>query len=154
MGVKDIIESQHGLTMAEAGLPDEEALFIAAEDNDIDTIEYLLTLGTSVNCINHDKYTPLMMAACFGSAEACKKLLDNGASKTINNIAQDGSMSLILAAYGGHADCCKVLLEGDPGPDETLTLPNGATALYMATQESHVDCVEVLAKSGVAVNVT
>ena len=151
--VKDIVESQHGITMIEAGLPDEDAMFIAAEDNDVDTIDYLVELGTSVNCINQDEYTPLMMAACFGSAEACKNLLDHGASKTIDQVAKDGSRALILAAYGGHAECCKNLLANNPGPDETATLPNGATALYMATQENHVECVRILSESGVAINV-
>ena len=123
--------------MAEAGLPDEEALFIAAEDNDVDTIEGLIELGTKVNCRNEDQYTPLMMASCFGSSDAVKCLLDHGGSKLVNAVANDGSMALILAGYGGHADCCKMLLEysKDPKPDETGTLPNGATALYMATQE-------------------
>ena len=151
--VRDIIESQHGMTMAEAGLPDEEALFIAAEDNDVDTINYLIKLGTSVNCIGQDDYTPLMMATCFGSGEACKNLLDHGAGETIDRVATDGSTALILAAYGGHAECCKHLLANDPGPDEMAILPNGATALYMATQENHVECVKILSESGVAVNV-
>ena len=153
--LRDIVEQQHDMALWQTGLPDEEALFIAAEENNVELIDKLLALETSVNCINDDKFTPLMLASYFGSTDTVNKLLDHGAGATVNNIGNDGSTALILASFGGHVEVCSTLIKRctDPVLDQTIALKQGATALYMACQENRTEIVSVLATPAV-VNVT
>ena len=149
--LRDIVEQQHEMALWETGLPDEEALFIAAEENNVELIDKLLALETPVNCTNDDKFTPLMLASYFGSTDTVNKLLDHGAGATVNNIGSDGSTALILASFGGHVEVCSTLIKRctDPLLDQTIALKQGATALYMACQENKTEVASVLATPAV-----
>lgn len=149
--LRDIVEHQHNLALWEIGLPDEENLFIAAEENNVELIDKLLALNTPVNCTNSDNFTPLMLASYFGANDTVNKLLDHGAGSTVNNIGDDGSTALILASFGGHAAVCSDLIKRctEPMLDQTISLKQGATALYMACQENRNEIVSVLATPSV-----
>merc|ERR1719498_103375 len=138
---------RNALNLAKIG-PDEGALLIAAEENDVDKILDLLDAGTPVDCKTDDGYTPLLLACNFGAAEAAQCLLEHGAN--INHQANDKTNPLILAAYAGHPEVIDVLFNpANPvSVDKEMQLDNGATAMYMAAQEGHVPCITKLIKAG------
>merc|ERR1712025_1199688 len=75
--LRDIVRHEHNKALWEVGLPDEEALFTAAKENNVELIDKLLALETPVNCVNGDNLTPLMLARECGATEAVNNLLDH-----------------------------------------------------------------------------
>ena len=57
----------------------ETPLFLAAENNYVDIIEYLLEQGADQDCENINKITPIMIAAIEGNIDVVKLLIENGA---------------------------------------------------------------------------
>ena len=100
-----------------------------------------------------DEHPPLLTAAQAGDAEACRRLLSEGASVEVE--PRSTTSPLMAAAYAGHADVCRLLLKA--GAKINNIDPLGNTPLHYAlagrmagvsTEEACSQVVSVLMKAG------
>eukprot|EP00892_Ulva_mutabilis_P006715 jgi/Ulvmu1/4415/UM002_0140.1 len=89
----------------------------------------------------HSGYTPLHYAARAGHVNACKLLLQHGASVNAKTTLGRAS-SLHRAAFAGHINVVKLLVEH--GADLCARDADGETALHKAARQGHSDVVELL----------
>ncbi|MCC8153386.1 MAG: ankyrin repeat domain-containing protein, partial [Tannerellaceae bacterium] len=87
-------------------------LGIAANQDDIAAVRFLLGKGADVNLKNREEYTPLHHAARNGNKEMVELLLKNGATG-INDPTTNQYTPLWLAAWSGNKDLVCYLLQQD-----------------------------------------
>ncbi|GKT84145.1 PFS domain-containing protein [Colletotrichum tofieldiae] len=104
----------------------------------------------NINALDHNKKSPLSLAAENGHEAIVRMLLMWGAS--INTSHTTDSTGLYSAAYSGHTDIVKLLIENGAAVDYIDY--NGRTALYAAARSGHTDIVKLLIKNGAAVDHT
>ena len=113
------------------GMVDPEALFAAAHEGNVETINALIVKGADVNAQDEtDGRTALMGAARKGYVDAIKALIAKGADVNItNNI---GRTVLMIAAGNGHVGAIEALIA--KGADVKAKDNRGWTALKHAAQ--------------------
>jgi len=126
----DSIEETHGNT----------ALMLAAYNNQLSVVEWLLASGATVDARCYDSNTALMKAAWSGATACVDRLVAGGAD--VNAVEKDAMTSLMIAAFHGHLDVVKVLVLA--GADVTRTDSDGYTALRNAQERGHADIVAFL----------
>lgn len=117
---------------------DENALMLAAINQDAGLVKLLIDKGAEVNKTG---WTPLHYAASAGDDAIVKQLLD--ASAYIDAASPNGTTPLMMAARGGHADTVKLLL--DEGADMRIKNQLGLTATDFARQYNHTEIAAGLA---------
>ncbi|XP_061360693.1 putative E3 ubiquitin-protein ligase XBAT31 [Gastrolobium bilobum] len=85
------------------------ALHIAAANGQIQILSRLLDGSVNPDVLNHQKQTPLMLAAMHGKIACVEKLLEAG-SNVLMFDARYGRTCLHYAAYYGHSSCVKAIL--------------------------------------------
>jgi ankyrin repeat protein len=93
-------------------LQDQEiALCEACTKGDVESVRFLLKDGNvSVNCLNGDGLSPLMIAAADGNGNLVKALLATE-HINVNQVDKDGDdTAIMLAVEGGHYDVVSILL--------------------------------------------
>ena len=140
----------------ELELPDDKAMAIAAEENDVATIKKLIEYGTRPHFLDVNGMSPLMYACYTGSDTAVETLMaavpeDERGSVANTSATQTGMFALILATYGmagskskNQLPTVQALLRAAPSTELNSQLPNGSTALFMASQENIPGVVEEL----------
>lgn len=126
----------------------DKALFEAADDGDIQSIEELLKKGANINCAIDGDGSPLIAAARNGNQEAVRLLLDKGADPNMA-VAGDGN-PLIMAAREGHLEVVTLLL--DRGANIDQIVPEDENALIQASSEGHLHVVKFLVSRGADIN--
>lgn len=115
----------------------------------------LLRNKLEINCLSHDKFSPLGIAAARGYLETVQLLIQNGADlelpSAVNGYSSWKRTPLCASALLGHKKVLKVLL--DNGADVNTTDSHGATALYRASQAGHVEVVRTLIERGACLDV-
>jgi ankyrin repeat protein len=101
----------------------------------LDSAEYLVKAGASVNALSHNglKAAPLQSATAAGHHKIVKMLLEFHADPNIRE--QGGYTPLHAAAQNGDEEMIRILLYG--GADLMLTSHDGKTALDLAMQAGH-----------------
>jgi hypothetical protein len=84
-----------------------EDLLKSSEQNQIDTVKYLLESGVDVNCKFSDGLTPLMLAVDKGNIEVVQLLLNKGAEIELR--AKDGTTALKIAEKNKNTELMKLL---------------------------------------------
>ena len=79
---------------------------MAAAYNQVEIIEYLLQKGARIDPKDKDNFTPLLMAACEGNADAVRMLLDNNAD--MYAIDKEDKSALYWAAAQNHVEAAQV----------------------------------------------
>ena len=139
IGVPIMAQAQPGLT------PTQQALLEAAFAGELDTVERLVTEGTSVDTTDPDKHTPVMWAAFNGHTEVVRYLLQQGA--TLDAKDASGRTALMYASSGPYPETVELLLKKGAGVNTQGTL-EGFTALMTAAAEGQMKVVQLLLKHG------
>ena len=114
-------------------------------------VQRLLESGAEVNVEktgNDLHWTALTFAAWQGQADACRILLEHGAS--VDTATEAGWTPLHWAVRDGFTDTVKILLAGGADPDKPKC--DGWTPLFLAAFNGHNDIITLLLEKGVDVN--
>ena len=126
----------------------EDKLFKAVKDNNLDKAREALDEGANVNAVTNVRYqvgkTALMLASNYAHPEMVEYLLENGADVHAKN--RYGVTALHIASREGHTDIVAMLLE--KGADVNAKSNNGATALITASEKGHTEIVAMLLDEG------
>lgn len=131
-------KSKKSIMSAAAGVVGTK-LYMAASANDLVAIARLLKQGAK-HSTNHERKSPLYIAAQKGHAEACLLLLD---AKDDHHVADDaGRTPLFVAAERGHEEVCALLLKRGAWARQPNC--NGWTPLHIAARNGHRDVCSLL----------
>lgn len=145
-------------------------LHLAVWNDDLPTIQCILTAGASIEAQSNQGWTPLHAAALEGHVEATQALLVAGAQ--VDETDADGTTPLYMAAltgntdvadlliascaqvdtrdidgwtplpWEGHAEVAESLLAAGSNPEAKTTA--GSTPMPLASQQGHLDLVTIL----------
>jgi len=128
---------QPGIQIDATNAADETALMLAANANDLVSVNLLIEAGASVNRPN---WTPLHYAASKGHTAMMRLLIENDAY--IDAESPNGTTPLMMAAYYATPNAVKLMLE--EGADPTLQNQDGQTALAMAVSKDKLLSVKYI----------
>ena len=117
-----------------------EALLVAADRGDAETVKLLLEAGVKADVQAPDGSTALIRAARAGHTEIVILLL--AAQADVNAVDKEGTTALMAAAAAGHVDVVKALV--DKGADKSLKSQEGATAHMLAQHYGHSAIAQLL----------
>jgi bla regulator protein blaR1 len=126
----------------------DEALYEAAEGDDLAEIGELLAAGANVNAAIEGDGSPLIAASRKGRVDVARLLLERGADPDMP-VPGDGN-PIIMAAREGHEDVVRLLL--DRGANIDKVVPGDENALIQASGEGHLRVVKLLVSRGADVN--
>ncbi|KAJ7549705.1 hypothetical protein O6H91_07G063900 [Diphasiastrum complanatum] len=113
----------------------------AAQAGDVARMKSLLEKGANPDGSSEDGYTPLHFAARSGHLQACRLLLQYGASADRRTRAGSAT-SLHRAAYAGHEEVALLLLEHGANPSAVDA--DGSTPIDKAGKQGHLSLESLL----------
>jgi hypothetical protein len=122
------------------GADQNEALYVAASQGDLEGVRQLLDSGVPVDAKNTAGWTALMKASMEGHQPVVQELIQRGADVNIQGRA--GWTALMQAAQFGHLEIVKILL--DRGAELNGQSVNGSTGLMFAATNGHLETVRYL----------
>ena len=123
----------------------DEALKMAAAEDDLESVERLLREGAHINARKGAyRTTALMEASVQGNLAVMRFLIENGAD--VNLVDKDGWTALMGATVEGRLESVKLLLE--LGAEVDAQNDEGQTALVMATGTERAEIREALLEYG------
>ena len=131
--------------MTESTSQSSDSFFVAARENDADTLKQLLEqddIDLNAKSVAAQGSTALHLAASFGSLDALEVLVDAGANLESQ---VNGARPLHLAAFKNENSIVERLLEA--GADANAEQEDGSTALLEASAAGHALIVESLLKA-------
>lgn len=118
-------------------------LNIAARNDQIDLVKWLLKNGADVNAISKDRgYSATMDAVWKRNKDVAALLISAGADLSV--VSKEGQSILVLAVGIGNTEMCKMLADNGADPDIKDTM--GMSAYEYAQLFKKDDIVEVLKK--------
>ncbi|KAJ3434892.1 repeat protein [Anaeramoeba flamelloides] len=126
------------------------ALFLAAENNQLNTAKLLIEKGVDVNSINFGESTALYISAKYGFEKLVKLLVENGANINTKTLCNKNSFPLYVSSKRGYDKIVKFLL--DKGANLDLTTSNKSTALMASAKKGNFNILKSLVKGGAKVN--
>ncbi len=142
--VKILNESAQTMNKSNAN----KLLLVAANNNDLRTLQHALNKNADINAQNNNGATALIIASGKGHLDIVKLLLERGAN--INAQTKDSATALIIASGKGHLDIVKLLLER--GANINAQTKDSATALIIASEKGHLDIVKLLLEKDSNIN--
>lgn len=134
---------KHGANIHE--LFDEEeisTLHIAADLDDPDLIEFLISKKIDVDTQNKSGMTPLMFACRKNNLRAMECLINKGVSIHIRD--QKGLQPIHFAAQSGHFEAVKLLLKARPALISSHATGTNDTLLMLALKSKSQDLIDYL----------
>jgi hypothetical protein len=120
-------------------------LFIeAAKRGNVGAVLRDLNRGIYPDVKDHNRRTPLMLAAFEGHDRIVEILLSKGANLRARDV--DGWTALMYAAYGGRTSTVRLLIA--EGADVNARVRSGQSVIAIAEQKGHQDVIEVLTEAG------
>ena len=120
------------------------ALYTAGYRNDIEAIEYLLSVGVPVDYHGYDDRSALFSATKDESYQAADYLISHGAN--INFQDKYGRSALFVPAMTGKLSVAKYLIAH--GISVNLRDERGRTALTMALRQNQTEMAELIRSAG------
>jgi ankyrin repeat protein len=141
--VRDLIAERVNVNATE--VDGSTALHWAAQRDNLEIVNLLLTSGANPKAATRYNLTPLYLACVNGNAEIIERLIRAGADA--NTISEEGETALMTASVTGKVDAVQTLLSH--GADVNAKDPiKGQTALMWAASEGNAGVVSLLVKSG------
>ena len=141
--VRELIAQKADLNAAE---PDGfTALHWAAQRNNAELSDLLLTAGAKADAVSRYKITPLSLACTNGNATIIERLLKAGVDP--NATSEQGQTALMTAAITGVPDAVRLLLARGANPNVAEPL-QGQTALMWAASEGRADAAALIIEFG------
>jgi len=128
-------------TIATSGPAAEEQMRQAALDGELEKVKELLTAGTTVNAIDQDGHTALMLAAYNGHSEILLALINGGASVDQRDLM--GRTALLYASTGPFPETVKILLDKGAEPN-IVDSDEHFSPLMHAAAEGNFEVVKIL----------
>lgn len=123
-------------------------LFTAVEEGILPAVQEIVEAGASVNKLDQNGNTPLIIVSYFGHIDVLRFLIKAGAS--VNQAINGGDTPLYMAAQNGHVNVVKALVDAGGSVDQADEI--GTTPLSIASQQNHVNVVKALVEAGASVN--
>jgi len=127
---------------------DSYPLHCAAEQDDVEAIQRLRSMGSPIDARDPSGSTPLLVATRANNVEAARAMIDAGADVNAKDRINDSPY--LYAGARGHLEILKMTLAH--GADLRSTNRYGGTALIPAAERGHVETVRTLIDAGVAVD--
>ncbi|CAK9304562.1 unnamed protein product [Gordionus sp. m RMFG-2023] len=124
--------------------PNGQSLLHYAALSSYEIVEELLNRNSYPDAVDHDQWTPLMLASKAGHADICNILLKHGADVDHRDLG--GWTSLMWACYKGRFEVVNVLLKYQA--DMKIREEHGMSPIMWASGRGYSDIVESLLKSG------
>jgi ankyrin repeat protein len=121
----------------------DEQLFKALAQGDINEVHILLTNGANANAVNSKGQTPLILAV--NNVDCLELLLNYGADVDANST---GYTALMEASQLGYIDAVELLLSRGADVATISSTTDRLTALQIAATSSQIECIELLLKYG------
>lgn len=106
----------------------------------------LVRAGSSVNQIDTNKNTGLVIACRWADEKMVRLLINNGATIDYPRTADGRTPLMVTCIYNGDVNICKLLL--DKGADVNATCKDDVTALMFAAMNEKIDVVNFLLAKG------
>jgi ankyrin repeat protein len=124
-----------------------DAFEAAAAGNSASLVKTLAAAPETSHLWSEDGWTALHLAAAFGTPEAVRLLLENGAPvDAVSKNAQKNQPLHAALALGRNPETIQLLLEAGADPNARQTA--GFTAIFSAAAANRRDLVEILIASG------
>ena len=124
-------------------------LHMAASMGHLQTAQFIVMSGVSVNIRDYNGYTPLHVGAKAGNLSIVQMLATLGAD--VNAKSMDGFTPLYVAAEADNLSIVQML--ADSGADINAKDKDGFTPLYVAARDGNTEVVRELIRLGADVNV-
>jgi Ankyrin repeats (3 copies)/Ankyrin repeat len=118
------------------------------QNNSLSLVRTVLGRDGTVDLLNKDDATPLLLAAAVGNQNIVEFLIEQGAN--VNHVAQRGDHAILQAAKAGHPHIVQVLVAKKA--DVNHTDEEGRSALHYAVGAGHVETVRTLLEHGAEPN--
>ncbi|MBR9984239.1 MAG: ankyrin repeat domain-containing protein [Wolbachia endosymbiont of Homalodisca vitripennis] len=122
--VKELINQGANINAQEKGIYGKKPIHIAAENNNKNIIEFLLSRGVSVNDTERVGNTPLHYAAWGGRLEAAEFLVNKGANIDAADASTYGKKPVHVAAENNNKNIIEFLLNRGVSVDDTERVGN------------------------------
>ncbi|XP_073056939.1 putative E3 ubiquitin-protein ligase XBAT31 [Primulina eburnea] len=159
--VKEVMGKNSAFVHSSTVYDRNSVLHIAAANDQIEVLSFLLDGSVNPDVLNRLKQTPLMLAAMRGNISCVKKLIEAGANILMFD-SRSGRTCLHYAAYYGHSDCLQAILSAAStspvaaswGYSRFVSIRDrkGATPLHLAARQRHPECVHILLDNGALVS--
>eukprot|EP01129_Flabellula_baltica_P014598 TRINITY_DN7028_c0_g1_i1.p1 TRINITY_DN7028_c0_g1~~TRINITY_DN7028_c0_g1_i1.p1 ORF type:complete len:613 (+),score=140.55 TRINITY_DN7028_c0_g1_i1:80-1918(+) len=125
-------------------------LHYLTNENKPDFIKTKIQEGASVNDVDADGATALLVACKLGYMDCVKVLADSGAD--LNATTRKGLNGIHLGAIGGHYEIVRLLVKSGVDPNLPTDEDEKYNALHLAVKHNHPIVVKALLKYGVDVD--
>ena len=119
------------------------SLMICCVLGNTEILSLLINAKASLNELDDEGHTALMLAACNNYPEIVQLLLSAGADTNIQTTS-NGETALIIAANNNYANIVKLLV--DANADLTLCTKGGNNAFVIAIWNGYLECAKYLYK--------
>ena len=123
-------------------------LSTAVEEGILPAVQEIVNAGASVNKLDQNGNTPLIIVSYFGHIDVLRFLIKAGAN--VNQAINGGDTPLYMAAQNGHVNVVKALVDAGGSVDQADEI--GTTPLSIASQQNHVNVVKALVEAGASVD--
>ena len=144
VGVSIFIVADTVITQSESSdLSFESSLLNSVKDNDLNFLNFLLSINTNPNAADKSNQTALHVASELNHDKSIILLLQANANPNLQD--NKGKTPLYISSREGHIRIVAFLLTNNANPD--LQETNGCTPLHIASQNGHTDVVALLLKN-------